>query len=225
MAEGLAQLDRGELAAARAAFETAIGLSPGSPEAPEGLARVEAAEQLEAIASHRERATAFEAGEQWAEAASVYMAVLTLDPAIRFAKAGLARASARSELGRQLEAQIERPDRLSDDSVLEQARLLLASAEQIVSPGPVLSRQTERLRQQIDIASTPVNVVLLSDGFTDVLVYKVGRLGTFERKELELRPGTYTVVGSRAGFQDVRQRLEVRPDSTPSLDVRCEKKI
>jgi hypothetical protein len=67
---------------------------------------------------------------------------------------------------------------------------------------------------------------LISDNLTDVMVYRVGRLGRFTQHVLDLRPGSYTVVGSRAGYRDVRQSLTVSPnrDSKP-LMVRCEEKI
>jgi len=58
------------------------------------------------------------------------------------------------------------------------------------------------------------------------VVHKVGRLGTFEHKTLDLRPGTYTVVGTRSGYRDVRQQLVVKPAAAPPpLVVRCEEAI
>ena len=58
------------------------------------------------------------------------------------------------------------------------------------------------------------------------MVHKVGRLGTFTRKVLELRPGTYMVVGTRSGFRDVRRQLVVEPSGPPPpLVVRCEEEI
>jgi hypothetical protein len=37
------------------------------------------------------------------------------------------------------------------------------------------------------------------------------RLGAFASRDVELRPGTYTVIGSRDGYRDVRQTFTVRP--------------
>jgi hypothetical protein len=65
-------------------------------------------------------------------------------------------------------------------------------------------------------------VVLESDAATEVMVYRVGRLGTFTRHELKLKPGTYTVVGSRPGYRDVRLQLVVTPGPPPMpLVIRC----
>ena len=54
-------------------------------------------------------------------------------------------------------------------------------------------------------------VTLRSDGQTSVVVYKVARLGQFEEQRLSLRPGTYTAVGTRRGFRDVREEFTVTP--------------
>jgi len=65
-----------------------------------------------------------------------------------------------------------------------------------------------------------------SDELTEVTVYRVGRLGTFERQRLQLRPGTYTVVGSRRGYRDVRHTLVIVAGEIPNpLTVRCEERI
>jgi hypothetical protein len=39
----------------------------------------------------------------------------------------------------------------------------------------------------------------------------VGNLGSFAATTLELRPGTYTAVGSRNGYRDVRETFSIIP--------------
>ena len=57
-------------------------------------------------------------------------------------------------------------------------------------------------------------------------MYQVGRFGTFENHELDLIPGTYTVLGTRSGYRDVRLSLVIRPGVEPApFMVRCEDKI
>ena len=107
-----------------------------------------------------------------------------------------------------------------------EATNLLAEAQAVPSPGPKLQSQTNKLEQLLALAGVRVRVLLESDNLTEVTVYKVGRLGAFERRELSLRPGTYTVVGSRKGYRDVRRQLVVRGDrESETLAVRCEEKI
>ena len=85
------------------------------------------------------------------------------------------------------------------------------------------ARPVERL---IAGAEKPVRVALASDNQTEVTIYRVGRLGAFEHKDMELLPGRYTVVGVRPGYRDVRRELTLLPGSAaPTLVIRCEEPI
>ena len=76
------------------------------------------------------------------------------------------------------------------------------------------------------LVEAQTEVVILSDGLTDVVIYHVGRLGLFQEKSLVLRTGDYTATGSRNGFRDVRQTLKVRPGTGRMIfKLRCEEPI
>ena len=95
-------------------------------------------------------------------------------------------------------------------------------------PTPALDfGHTKGVRQRIRLSLPAVRAAKDFDpAFREALARKVGRLGTFTTRELTLRPGTYTVVGSRRGFRDVRLELVVRPDQDlATLRVSCEDKI
>jgi tetratricopeptide (TPR) repeat protein len=226
MSEGLAALDRNDYGAARESFRRAGELQPGSALPADGLARVDAAEKRVAIAGHRERGAELEAGENWRGAAAEYAAALALEPALKFAQEGNARSLGRADLSERLQYQIDHPDRLSSDQVLEEARELLEEAARTEPAGARHQAQIAQLTKILAVAEVAVRVVLESDRRTEVVVYKVGRLGTFERHELDLRPGTYTVVGTRAGYRDVRKKLVVVAGEQPApLVIRCTEKI
>jgi hypothetical protein len=73
---------------------------------------------------------------------------------------------------------------------------------------------------------TPVKVTIASDNLTDVVVYKVGKLGRFASHELWLRPGTYTLAGSRNGYRDVRETIGVKPgQESLRVTVACTNKV
>ena len=58
------------------------------------------------------------------------------------------------------------------------------------------------------------------------MMYKVGRLGRLETHDLHLRPGPYTVVGTRDGYRDVRLNVTVHPGATPPVVlVVCKEEI
>ena len=106
------------------------------------------------------------------------------------------------------------------------ARNSLQRARAITPAGPVLTRQIETVASLIAAAEIPVAVALTSDNQTIVTIYRVGRIGAFERKDMELLPGRYTIVGSRSGFRDVRRELMVMPGQTPPpVAIQCEEPI
>ncbi len=88
--------------------------------------------------------------------------------------------------------------------------------------GPRLTEQIAQLGRLVELAATPISVQLQSDQITNVTLYRIGVLGVFASKQVELRPGTYTVVGSRDGYRDVRQTFTVRPGrDLPAISVVC----
>ena len=222
MSEGLAALDRGALDEAQAALARAEAARPGAPATADAMKRVEEARKAEALNDRRARAEAAEAKEDWKGAAAEYDAALKLDPRVAFALAGRARTAPRAALDETLEGYLRQPERLSTEAVAREAERVLARAEDVEAPGPRLQQQRAALERVLKDARTAVDVSLVSDGTTEVVILRVGTLGTFKKKDVTLRPGSYVVVGTRRGYRDTRKTLVVSPGARPApLDVRC----
>jgi hypothetical protein len=226
LSAGLAQLAAEDFTAAQDEFKAALALRPGARAALDGLAQAEEGAKLGEIALAEARALAFERRELWDQAIALYASVLEENGALLFAQTGLERAQARAGLDAKLANLIDNPTLLFGDAVLADARLLLAAAREEAEQGPRLTAQIEQLGELIELASKPIPVRLESDQLTNVTLYRVGTLGTFAAKDVELRPGTYTVIGSRDGYRDVRQTFTVRPGrNLPPINVVCVERI
>jgi serine/threonine protein kinase len=226
MSDGMAALERKDYETARKEFQQANAIRPNRPGIADGLAQVEEGERLDAISEHGEKARALEEQEQWRQASEQYQKVLDLDATVQFAQLGKRRTDERADLSDRLNFHIKNPERLSDGRVLEEAKTILDFAEAIEQAGPTLRQQIAHLNEVVTKMSVPMRVELVSDGLTEVVIYRVGRFGTFERRALDLRPGKYTVVGTRNGYRDVRLELAVVAGKEPEpLVVRCEDKI
>ena len=226
MSQGLAELSAGKLAPARASLERAKALRPGAAEVSDALAQVSQAELRASVAQHRELAEKFERIERWGAALAEYDAVLKLDPGLEFAQAGHDRAAPRAELAKQLDMLINQPDRLLSAAVRDQARALLSEVHKINAPGPVLLQQIDSVSNSLERFQAPVRVAFESDNQTQVVIHRVGQLGVFDHREIDLLPGTYTVMGTRAGYRDVRREITILPGKAlPPLVVRCEDRI
>jgi tetratricopeptide (TPR) repeat protein len=222
MSAGFDRLAAEDFAAARSEFEAALVLRPGAAEAEDGIVQADQGAKLAEIALAEARALAFERRELWAQAVALYREALAGDSTLLFAQTGLARAEVRAGLDAKLVNLIDNPTLLFSDTVLADAGKLLEEAAAAEPQGPRIEGQISRLRELVSLASTPIAVELRSDAVTQVTLYRVGALGAFAAKQVELRPGTYTVIGSRDGYRDVRRTFTVRPGGNLApIDVVC----
>jgi serine/threonine protein kinase/Flp pilus assembly protein TadD len=226
MTEGLEALADGDFPTARAAFRTAQALQPESREPADGLLQVDQGIRLQKIAALENQAKKLEGTEQWEAAVQQYNAILQVDSDLVFAHEGLARASDRSALHKTLEGYIAEPDSLSEPSTMQAATKMLLDITRMSSVGPRLEDQKNQLSRLLKRAVTPLTVRLVSDNATDVVIFRVGKLGSFDSQEISLRPGTYVAVGSRPGYRDVRLEFRVSPEiELQPIVVRCEETI
>ena len=226
MSQGSKALAAQNYAEAKTLFQKALALRPQAHEAQDGLTEAQEGDRLGKIALTEARALAFERREIWDQAIAQYKGALADDPTLVFAKTGLDRSESRAGLDAKLRNLIDNPTLLFSDTVLADARKLVVDARAVPEAGPVLTDQIGKLDRLVTLAATPITVQLKSDQHTEVTVYRVGALGSFAAKELQLRPGTYTAIGSRNGFHDVRQTFTVVPGRTlPPISVICSEPI
>jgi hypothetical protein len=226
ISEGLAAFHRNDYQLARQKLIKAKSLKPKSREVLDALSQVDQAIRLARIDAHQRQAQTAEQIEDWQGALKAYLAVLSIDQNVQFAIKGKNRAAEQIRIAKRLDFFLAKPDTLESDGQLKNAILLLGEAKEVKPRGPKLTARITRLEQLVRIAKTPVKITIESDNLTRVAVYRVGKLGRFEVRELELRPGTYTVVGARDGYKDVRQKIVVKPGRQPiRITVKCKVKI
>jgi tetratricopeptide (TPR) repeat protein len=226
MSRALKALEAEQVQIADAALRQAASLKPDSEVVRNTQQELMQTRQRLWLEDQRQVVEQFVSDENWTAAVSTYRKVLARTPQAAFARQGLGFAQDRERLHQQLDHYLQEPTRVYSDQPRANAEKLLASAAN-PPPGEVrLQEKVRRLQVMITEATTPRTVTLKSDGLTTVQIYHVGRLGQFISQQLELRPGTYTVVGSRPGYRDVRQTLTVKPGTEqPALDIRCEETV
>lgn len=226
MARGFSALSQSRYTEARSAFEAASRVRPNSPEVAQALKQVEQEERTRTIAARLATARDLESEERWADALKEYRAVAQLDSTVASAGEGIARVKPRADLNEQLEMYLTQPERLFSVPVRNAARETLQRATAIAAAGPALQKQIATLSDWLSRADAPVHIALQSDNLTQVMIYRIGELGAFEQRSLELAPGSYTVVGTRPGYRDVRREITVVPGAIPPpVVIRCEEKI
>jgi serine/threonine protein kinase/tetratricopeptide (TPR) repeat protein len=189
-------------------------------------APVDATQRTRSTESVRQRAVSFEAQERWDEALNEYETLLKSDPSLAFAQQGKARAASRALLAQRLQTLIDRPEQLASAAARADALALIENANQQNPSGPVLRSQVARLQILLPAFDKPVRLALTSDGATRVAIPSIGFSGVFAQHEIQLKPGKYTVVGTRDGYREVRRDITIAPgQDVQTISVSCGERI
>lgn len=219
---GYGALSESRFEEALESFDAALAMRPDSAAARDGRFQAEEGLRLGQIALARVRALAFERRELWSEAIDQYEAALQTDPTLEYAIAGLERARARRDLEVKVLNLLDNPRLLFDDSVLADAFALREQVANVEPRGERTDDQLARLDRLLEAATREYPVELVSDGMTNVTLFRVGAVGTFMSTQVSLRPGNYTAVGSRIGYRDVRRSFTVLPGEVlDPIEVVC----
>lgn len=171
-------------------------------------------------------AQSLEHQEQWFEAHQKYLQALQVDNSLLDAKLGQLRTQARDNLSKQLNKIITQPLRLTDERIYQESKKIYSDALKTKSPGNKLRKQLELVKTTLTHARVPVSLQIESNNHTQVTLYKVGTLGQFATKKINLNPGVYTIVGSRDGYQDVRQQFTLNANApTTTITVKCDQRV
>ncbi len=207
-------------------FLQAEQLQPKSTKPKQGLIEVAQAIRQDKITALRSDALHFESVEEWDYAAKSYQQILNLSPNSNFATDGLHNTQIRFAYLNKLDTYIKEESRLSTKQVADEAKKLLSEIALLENPGDKIKHRVDKLEYLLIQANLPISITLKSDNLTDIVVFKVAKFGKFENKHLKLKPGKYTLVGSRPGYRDIRKVLLVTADMQEKVfSVQCEEQI
>ena len=229
MTRGFRALNNKRFSEARGHFESAKKLDTSDPAVAIAVAQLDEAETLSTLRALLSQAEQFSQREQWKAAVTAYEDALAIDASVVEAKEGLAISVPISELFEDLDLIMEKQARLVDPVVLKEAVLTLNKAKSEVAAAqgsmPVLEDKIAQVETAITIASTPLPVLVSSDGLTEVTIKRVVRLGKLTKKTVPLRPGQYQFMGSRDGYRDVLLTASINQNTENTIDVRCTEAI
>ncbi len=226
MSLGFNQLEQRQWQQARAAFNEAKQTNIERTEPTEALEQLESRLEQEKVKLELDRARQLENQEQWQESLLVYDKLLKRDPGLVDPAARRVKVRVRAAIDTQIESYLSDPLQLSDDRVYKKSQQLLANTRSLAQPGSRLQAQLEQLQAVLKRMAQEYTVEFISDGLTDVSLYRVSSLGKFIRKEYTLKPGNYVVAGGRPGYRDVRIEFTLTGlDEAQKIHVQCTESI
>jgi len=213
LSKGYALMKEEKFDEAEVAFQKSLEIDPESKAGQQAIEELEIQRRTSLTKSLKYKGLIAEVNEEWDDAKSYYETILNFDSNISEVKDSLMRVNSRIRLINQMISFIAQAENLNDDKLFNQAQQALIQAQSIMNKGPKMTQQISELEQTLKIASTPVEVTLISDLKTDVMLYKTGKFGLFEQKTILLKPGVYTAKGTRIGYRDTTLRFKVSPEN------------
>ena len=209
LSKGYSFMSEADFENANLSFQDAKTIYPQSLDVLQAIEVLELNQRLEKISLIQKEATIATTNEMWDLAKVLYEEILALDPNIIEIKKNLQTVNERINLVSNLTLFISSIDKLNDDELYNQAITTLNKAQGVQNKGPKLEQQINDLNRVLKFASIPLDTIFMSDGMTEITIYKLAQLGSFYEKTVSLRPGTYTAIGTRPGYRDVILKFRV----------------
>jgi tetratricopeptide (TPR) repeat protein len=224
--QSMKSLEENKFNSARKFLNQARVIDAQDPAVKELENRIKATEKSHKIRELKQIVLYKENKEQWSAVVDTYNKILKIEPRTIFAMQGKIQAETFNGWYEQLEHIIDHPERLHSDKIRQSARRQVSLIKELSADKLVQHRKLDmklsRVNKLIDSSFIDINVELLSDNITQIEIYKVGRLGQFKQKTVILKPGKYTVVGSRLGYRDMRLIINISgKDKNPRFSVIC----
>lgn len=226
MTDGLKALTDSNGDAAVAFLEQATALSPSDEKARSALAEAREMQRRQRVDRLIKTGQQALANAQWATAENAFQEALDYEPSSETAQRGLAQAKEQIAREAQLKQLLREAETFERNGEFEKALIILREGRQVADPAGAVSQKIALLEGILEQQSSPQKVTILSDGNTDIEIYKVGKFNPATQLDLDLRPGEYTVIGSRLMYRDVRYTLKVEVGEQPSpLKVICQERL
>ena len=117
------------------------------------------------------------------------------------------------ELDSSLDFYLANQERLQSKNIYQNAEKLILRAKKINSPSNKgLSLRLNELEKVLEKYSKKIKVTLRSNRKTLVEIEYAIKFDPFEKKEFLLRPGGYTLIAKRKGFESFRKTIDLSPN-------------
>lgn len=226
MSDGFRALDKNRFTAATEAFEQAGTVYSAHAAVAQALAQVETRRSQLWVSNQIAQASELEAQEKWPQAAEIYKQLLATDGTLTEVRVKQIPVMVRADLDKRIRKTLSDPLALSTTSQFRRGQKVLQDASGIRNPGPVLQQQIADLQQALKASQNLIQVLLTSDSNTDVTLFRVAKLGAFDKTAVSLKPGRYIVAGTRMGFRDVRIEFTVTDQGLDKpISISCNEAI
>ena len=221
-----AALDAGDLAAAANQLALAKTISPADKSLAPLQKRLRQAQTEKAFAAQISLGAQAKARDDWSVAATHFQRARKLKPGDKTAVENHDLAQRIVGVTEQLRQMSDREHRLGDKNVLASVAAYLRETESLTEISPGLKKIHAEVTRKVALYRTEVEVVVVSDNATYIVVRGEGQVGKTSRRTIRLRPGERVFEGTRRGYKSKLVTVDLVPGA-PAVEVVviCDEKI
>ena len=221
-----AALDAGDLAAASNQIALAKTISPADKSLAPLQKRLRLAQKEKAFAAQISLGAQAKARDDWRVAATHFQRARKLKPGDKAAVENHDLAQRIVSVTQQLRQMSDREHRLGDKNVLASVAAYLQETESLVEISPGLKKIHAEVTRKAALYRIEVEVVVVSDNATYIVVRGEGQVGETSRRTIRLRPGKRVFEGTRPGYKSKLVTVDLVPGA-PAVEVVviCDEKI
>ena len=221
-----AALDAGDLAAAANQLALAKTISPADKSLAPLQKRLRLAQKEKAFAAQISLGAQAKARDDWRVAATHFQRARQLKPGDKTAVENHDLAQRVVGVTQRLRQMSDREHRLGDKNVLASVAAYLQETESLVAISPGLRKIHAEVTRNAALYRIEVEVVVVSDNATYIVVRGEGQVGETSRRTIRLRPGKRVFEGTRRGYKSKLVTVDLVPGA-PAVEVVviCDEKI
>ena len=212
LTSGFKLLESESFELARRAFQRVLDLDSENQTARSGLEQIAVNKDLYTIKEKNSVGAIELSNGKWENARQTYEEILLIDSNIQTAIEGRNLAISHQRVEDLLTKINAEPFKLSSEKLFLEAQSILREAHDLEFQTGKLVDLIERTSKLLSVYAEPVDVILLSDNATDILISNIGRIGKFQRKIVSLRPARNTIRGSHIGCNAIYPTIAVSPE-------------
>jgi len=212
--EAYSLTDSSDIPNARIAFENAKKLFPNRQEISAARSYISKKSIEIDLKNLKNKLSTSLKNENWSTAKSTLLSMIKINPLDDDSINLLSRVEKLENLEKEISTIIKQPERLSSKNIRDNLSRSIANAKSLNLKDEnkfldLLARAEDILKKY----GSMVNLVIRSNNDTVVEIVRTTTLDPFEIKNLELYPGTYTIVAKKKGMRASRLDINLEPGS------------
>lgn len=215
-----------DYALAERAYVGAQQLAPGDAAVQNLRTKLNVINKQKSLDDALLRARSFADDEDWEQVGAFSSQMLSAFPGNATLVDLQQQSSAILSAQRGLQGFLQRPQRLTDEGIRENAKAALKSAVPYMAKSSSLAGDIKSLGKLLRDMESTIDLTVTSDNRTHIVVKGKGIIGKTKTKTVALTPGTYTLEAYREGYRSKMVNVTLSPSAGPQeVHLVCDQKI